>query len=74
MVQWSNVFACKSRKTSLIYSGVNFHMFGGVLVETCLFIFLLYVPGVNGVFGGRPLDFFILGLPGLGFSMTLLCW
>jgi sodium/potassium-transporting ATPase subunit alpha len=49
-------------------------MFLGVLVETVLFIFLLYVPGVNGVFGGRPLQFFILGIPGLAFSMTLLLW
>lgn len=49
-------------------------MFYGVLSETILFIFLLYVPGVNAVFGGRPLDFFILGLPGLGFSMFLLIW
>lgn len=31
MVQWSNVFACKSRKVSLIYSGINKHMFLGVL-------------------------------------------
>jgi sodium/potassium-transporting ATPase subunit alpha len=49
-------------------------MFGGVLVETILFIVLLYVPGVNYVFGGRPLNFFVLGLPGLGFSMFLLIW
>ena len=49
-------------------------MFGGILVETVLFVFLLYVPGVNEVFGGRPLDFFLLGLPGMGFSMTLLLW
>jgi len=49
-------------------------MFGGILVETVLFVFLLYVPGVNQVFGGRPLNFFMLGLPGLGFSMTLLRW
>jgi len=34
----------------------------------------LYVPGVNSVFGGRPLQFFILGIPGLAFSMTLLIW
>ena len=50
------------------------HMFGGVLLETCIFIFLLYVPKINGVFGGRPLPFFLLGIPGLGFSMLLLCW
>lgn len=49
-------------------------MFLGIAVETVLFIFLLYVPGVNSVFGGRPLNFFILGLPGLGFSMFLLIW
>lgn len=49
-------------------------MFGGVLSETLVFIFLLYVPGVNKVFGGRPLNFFMLGIPGLGFSMLLLCW
>ncbi len=28
-------------------------MFGGILLETCIFIFLLYCPGVNKVFGGR---------------------
>jgi sodium/potassium-transporting ATPase subunit alpha len=49
-------------------------MFGGVIVETLLFIFLLYVPGVNRVFGGRPLPFFMLGIPGLGFSCLLLAW
>lgn len=74
LVQWSNVFACKSRKCSLIYSGVNKHMFGGVACETILLIVLLYVPGINGVFGGRQLDFFLLGIPGLLFSMTLLIW
>jgi sodium/potassium-transporting ATPase subunit alpha len=59
---------------TLIYSGPNFHMFGGITLETCIFIVLLYVPGINGVFGGRPLPFFLLGIPGLGFSMLLLCW
>lgn len=49
-------------------------MFLGVLTETVLFIFLLYCPGVNAVFGGRPLNFFMLGVPGLGFSMLLLLW
>lgn len=49
-------------------------MFGGVLLETVLFIFFLYCPGVNNVFGGRDLPFFLLGIPGMTFSMTLLVW
>lgn len=32
------------------------------------------MPGVNNIFGGRPLPFFLLGIPGLCFSMTLLLW
>jgi sodium/potassium-transporting ATPase subunit alpha len=74
MIQWSNVFACKSRKMTIIYSGPNKHMFGGIILETILFILLLYVPGLNDVFGGRQLPFFMMGIPGLGFSMLLLCW
>ena len=73
LVQWSNIFACKSRKASLIYSSPNRHMFYGVLTETLLMVLLLYCPGVNGVFGGRQLNFFLL-CPGLLFSALLLCW
>jgi hypothetical protein len=58
----------------LIYSGVNKHMFGGVACETVVAIVLLYVPGISGVFGGRPLEFFLLGIPGMLFSITLLVW
>ena len=49
-------------------------MFGGIVLETCLFIILLYVPGVNQVCGGRQLPFFLLAIPGLGFSLLLFCW
>lgn len=74
MVQWSNVFACKSRKMSLTYSAFNKHMFGGIILETCIFIILCYIPGINGVFGGRQVPFFLMGIPGLAFSMMLLLW
>lgn len=74
MVQWSNVFACKSRKVSFTYSAPNVHMFGGIALETFLFIFFLYIPGVNNIFGGRHLPFFLLGIPGLAFSIILLVW
>ena len=59
---------------SVIYSVPNCHMFGGLVVETLLIIILLYIPGINRIFGGRPLPFFLLGIPGLGFSMLLLFW
>ena len=34
-------------------------MVGGVALETFLFIFFLYVPGVNSIFGGRYLYFYL---------------
>jgi sodium/potassium-transporting ATPase subunit alpha len=74
MVQWSNIISCKSRKASFIYSEFNKIMLLGIFTETCIFLFLLYVPGVNTVFGGRALDFFLLGTPGLCFSVLLLLW
>ena len=46
-------------QVSFTFSAFNKHMFGGVLLETCLFIFFLYVPGVNGVFGGRYLCLYV---------------
>lgn len=49
-------------------------MLMGIIVETVLMVFLLYTPTVNAVFGGRPLNFFLMGVPGLGFSMLLLGW
>ena len=55
--QWSNIFACKSRKSSYATSTVNKVMLHGIAFETILTVFLILVPGVDSVFGGRPLDF-----------------
>ena len=55
MVQWSNIFACKCRKSSLIYSVYNKHMMWGILLETLIALGLCYTPGVQLIFGGRPL-------------------
>lgn len=49
-------------------------MIMGIIVETAFLIFLLYMPTINQVFGGRPLNIWLLGIPGLGFSMLLLSW
>ncbi|KAL4447137.1 hypothetical protein ABPG74_013989 [Tetrahymena malaccensis] len=74
VVQWSNIFACKSRKMSFTNSAFNSVMVQGVIFETALAAFLLYVPGVQDVFGGRPLSFWMFGVPGLFISSTLLVW
>ncbi|KAL4479697.1 hypothetical protein ABPG73_017918 [Tetrahymena malaccensis] len=73
-LQWSNIFACKSRKMSFTTSAFNKTMLQGVVFETLLSIFLLYVPGVQDVFGGRSLPFFLFAVPGLVFSAFLLTW
>lgn len=49
------------RKMSLIYSPINVVMFYGVLLETIIFIFIVYIPGVNNWFGARPVDILNLG-------------
>ena len=37
-------------------------------------IFLLYVPGVNRVFGGRPVTIWGYMTPGIPFGMIMLYW
>lgn len=46
---------------SLINSPVNTVMFYGVALETIIFIFIVYIPGVNTWFGARPVDILNLG-------------
>jgi len=72
--QWSNVFTCKSRKMSFVTTNVNHTMLHGVIFETCLTVFLLFTPGVQKIFGGRPLPFFLYGLPAFCVSISLMCW
>ncbi|KAL4510360.1 hypothetical protein ABPG72_008250 [Tetrahymena utriculariae] len=73
LLQWSNIFACKSRSTSYSTTAFNQIMIHGVIFETCLTVFLQYVPGVQDVFGGRPLHFW-LWTPALVISITLLIY
>lgn len=49
------------RRMSVIYSPLNTMMFYGVALETTIFIFIVYIPGVNKAFGARPVDIFNLG-------------
>ena len=59
---------------SVIYWKRNNQMLGSLFFGACVLVLVLYVPNVNVVFGGRPLPFFLMGIPGLGFAMLLLGW
>ncbi|EAR87213.3 Na,H/K antiporter P-type ATPase alpha subunit family protein (macronuclear) [Tetrahymena thermophila SB210] len=72
--QWSNIFACKARKSSFCTSPFNMKMIQGIIFETALAAFLVLTPGVNTVFGGRPIDFWQFGVSGVPFSIMVLAW
>jgi len=57
-----------------MFSPINFVTFYGIALETFITILLLYVPGLNMVFGCRPLPFYLYAGPGLLFSISLLVW
>ncbi|KAL4472719.1 hypothetical protein ABPG74_018668 [Tetrahymena malaccensis] len=72
--QWSNIFACKARKSSFCTSPFNVKMIQGIIFETALAAFLVLTPGVNTVFGGRSIDFWQFGVSGVPFSIMVLVW
>ncbi|EAR87207.2 Na,H/K antiporter P-type ATPase, alpha subunit family protein (macronuclear) [Tetrahymena thermophila SB210] len=72
--QWSNIFACKARKSSFCTSPFNIKMIQGIFFETCLAAFLVLTPGVNTIFGGRPIEFWQFGVSGVPFSIMVLAW
>ena len=49
-------------------------MIYGIILETCICLFLCYTPGVDKVFGSRPLSPIMFGSMGFVFSMMLLFW
>jgi hypothetical protein len=57
---------------SVIYSPINMVMFYGVAIETLLFLLIIYVPGVNKVFGARPVDILNLGYNVISISIECL--
>lgn len=56
IVQWADLIISKTRLLSITDQGMSNRMMNfGLLFETCLAIFISYTPGVNTVFGARPL-------------------
>lgn len=69
--QWVNVFALKSRRTSLGYQGAKNLMINyAIVVEFFLTLLICYAPGIQDGFGTRPVDFIHYGIPGLLFAMV----
>ncbi len=73
ITQLGNVFACRSSRESLFSLGffTNRLIFGGILVELLLQLFIVYHPFGNKIFGTAPLslDVWLILLP---FSIGLL--
>ena len=57
IAQIGNVFACRSSKESLFSIGFfsNRLIFGGILLEIALQLFIVYHPFANKIFGTAPL-------------------
>ncbi|KAL4509385.1 hypothetical protein ABPG72_018316 [Tetrahymena utriculariae] len=73
LLQWTNVFACKSRSMSFTTTAFNPIMIQGIIFETLLTVILQYVPGIQDVFGGRPM-FFWLWTSCLAYTIILLIY
>jgi sodium/potassium-transporting ATPase subunit alpha len=73
IAQIGNVFACRSDRESVFSTGVftNRLIFGGIILEILLQVFIIYHPFGNKVFGTAPigLDVWLVLLP---FSAFLL--
>ena len=66
VAQWCDLLISKTRKLSLFQQGMNNNrMIQGLLFETCLGIFLCYVPGLDIALGTRPITIFhwFCGMP-----------
>ncbi|EGR34406.1 K antiporter P-type alpha subunit family protein, putative [Ichthyophthirius multifiliis] len=74
LFQFSNVICLKGRKTSFSYTQMNKFMIFGIIFELGFCLFLLYVPYVQNIFGSRPLNFEMVLMPSLPFSILIMVW
>eukprot|EP00190_Bangiopsis_sp_CCMP1999_P001639 CAMPEP_0198729596 /NCGR_PEP_ID=MMETSP1475-20131203/19920_1 /TAXON_ID= ORGANISM="Unidentified sp., Strain CCMP1999" /NCGR_SAMPLE_ID=MMETSP1475 /ASSEMBLY_ACC=CAM_ASM_001111 /LENGTH=1175 /DNA_ID=CAMNT_0044492289 /DNA_START=147 /DNA_END=3674 /DNA_ORIENTATION=- len=69
VVQWGDLLICKTRSRSLFQQGMwNWVLNFGLVLETALAVFLLYVPPIQTGFGTAPI-IFLHWLPGLPFTL-----
>jgi sodium/potassium-transporting ATPase subunit alpha len=57
-----------------MYSTFNEVVIYGIILETSICLLLCYTPGIDKVFGARPLHPLMFGGPGFIFSMMLFMW
>lgn len=72
MVQFSNMWFCKTRKLSLVHQGMR-NQFMNWSVLSCLGVslFLLYVPFMDHLFGTRPIAGWHFMIPAMPFAVWI---
>jgi len=72
MVQFSNMWFCKTRKLSLLHQGMrNTFMNWSVVGEMGVALVLLYVPFMNILFGTRPVPIWHFMIPAMPFAVWI---
>jgi len=74
LVQWADLVICKTRKLSLFRQGMRNMMLNfGLAFETCLALFVVYIPFSDVALGTRPLNPRHL-LPALPFTFLIIAY
>lgn len=74
LVQWADLVICKTRKLSLFQQGMRNMMLNfGLAFETCLALFVVYIPFSDVALGTRPLNPRHL-LPALPFTFLIIAY
>jgi sodium/potassium-transporting ATPase subunit alpha len=72
MVQFSNMWFCKTRKLSLLHQGMrNMFMNYSVIGEMAVALALLYIPFMNILFGTRPIAIWHFMIPAMPFAVWI---
>jgi sodium/potassium-transporting ATPase subunit alpha len=74
IAQVTNVFACRSERTSAFQLGIftNPLILWGIVTELAILLLIVYTPSGNAIFGTSPLPLWIFGLLALGALALLL--
>lgn len=71
MMQVINVFMCKLKQQSLFTSAFNKHIINGILLEVILSVSLIYIPGLQTIFGFRPINLMFTFASGITVAVAM---